>query len=415
MSAPQIRASLAALALLACAARSSAAVIEGRVEHPTKKGAAANLLVEALGLDPQEHPISRQTHTDKDGRYRFDDLPAPAAYLVRAEYGGLTFPGGSAGFRQGEEAKHATLDFKIYDQSADATGLRIAQLQWVTMKSAGVWRVAESANIANPRDAAVLIPPTAPTPIRIALAPGHGKIETVFGHLPEGVTVVGDVVEVRGPVLPGDQGLSVQVEYDLDAAPDGGLATDIAIPTPVDDLAVYVQDSGIAVDAGELHPARPARQDDAIFQAFIGFDLPAGTNLPLRVHALPPAQPLPQALVAAFAALAAGALFFFVIAPVARAALARGTTARDHEPESPAKAALAAALDDLEHDFETGKLSADDRERLRADLRREAMAALARERLGPVADEEPAGPKPCTCGRVPSAGDRFCAACGSPL
>jgi len=415
VSSPQVRAAVAALALLACAARAGASVIEGRVTHPTKKGAAANLLVEAMGLDPQEHPIARQTHTDKDGRYRFDDLPAPAAYLIRAEYGGLTFPGGSTGFRQGEESKHTTLDFKIYDQSADASSLRIAQLQWVTMKSAGVWRVSQSANVANPNPVVVTIPAAAPTPIRIGLAPGHGKVETVFGHLPDGVTVVGDVVEVRGPVLPGDQGLAVQVEYDLEAAPDGGLATDIAIPTAVDDLAVYVQDSGISVDAGELHPARPARQDDAIFQAFIGFDVPAGTNLPLRVHALPPAQPLPQPLVAAIAALAAGALFFFVIAPVARAALARGAAPRDREPESPAKAALAAALADLEHDFETGKLSPEDRERLRADLRREAMAALARERLGPVADEEPAGPKPCTCGRVPSAGDRFCAACGSPL
>ena len=414
MSAPQLRAALAALALLACAARAGAAVIEGRVSHPTRTGAAANLLVEALGLDPQEHPISRQTHTDKDGRYRFDDLPAPAAYLVRAEYGGLTFPGGSTGFRQGEEAKRATLDFKIYDQSADASRLRIAQLQWVAMKSAGVWRVSESANVANPDEVAVVIPPSAPTPIRVALAPGHGVVDTVFGHLPEGATVVGDAVEVRGPVLPGDQGLSVQVEYDLEPAADGGLVTDIAIPSPVDDLAVYVQDSGIAVDAGELHPARPARQDDAIFQAFIGFDVPAGTRLPLRVVPLPPGRPLPQALVAAIAALAAGALFFFVIAPVVRVAIARGAT-RNREPESPAKAALAAALADLEHDFETGKLSVEDRERLRADLRREAMAALARERLGPATDEEPAGTKPCTCGRVPAAGDRFCAACGNPL
>ena len=117
------------------------------------------------------------------------------------------------------------------------------------------------------------------------------------------------------------------------------------------------------------------------------------------------------------AALGAGALFFFVIAPIVREALARGATARDLEPESPAKAALAAALHDLEHDFETGKLSVEDRERLRADLRREALAALARERLGPPGASEPApAEKPaCSCGRVPSAGDRFCAAAEAAL
>jgi len=411
------RAAFAALALLACAARADAAVIEGRISHPSKPGAAANLLVEALGLDPQENAISRQTHADKDGRYRFENLPAPAAYLIRAQYGGLTFPGGSAGFRQGDEAKTETLDFKVYDKSADPSRLRLSQLQWVIAKSAGVWRIQETATVANPDEVVVVVPPSNPTPIRVGLAPGHGVLDLMFGRLPEGATVVGDTVELRGPVLPGEQGQSLQIEYDLEPV-DGGFATDIAIPTTVADLAVYVQDFGIDVDAGELHPARPARQDDLIYQAFIGFDIPAGTSLPLRVRPLPPAQPFPQTLIALLAALGAGALFFFVIAPIVRQALARGATARDVEPESPAKAALAAALHDLEHDFETGKLSAEDRERLRADLRREALAALARERLGPAPDDAaplPPALKPCSCGRVPSAGDRFCAACGSAL
>jgi hypothetical protein len=285
------------------------------------------------------------------------------------------------------------------------------------VKSAGVWRVQESATVSNPGEVVVVLPPTAPTPIRVGLAAGHGRIDTVFGRLPEGATVVGDTVELRGPVLPGAQGQSLQIEYDLEPT-DGALETVIPVPTAVDNVAVYVQDFGIDIDAGELHPARPARQDDLIYQAFIGFDIPAGTSLPLRVRPLPPSQPFPQALVAALAALGAGALFFFVIAPIVRQALARGTTARDVEPESPAKAALAAALHDLEHDFETGKLSAEDREGLRADLRREALAALARERLGPAPDDAaplPPALKPCSCGRVPTAGDRFCAACGSAL
>ena len=413
MSSMTARAALAALALLACAPRAGAAVIEGRISHPSKPGAVANLRVEALGLDAQEHAITRETRTDQDGHYRFADLPTPAAYLVRAQFGGLTFPGGSAGFRQGEEAKSATIDFKVYDQSTDPSQLQLSELQWVIVKSAGVWRVQQSATVANPGNFVVTVPPGAPTPIRVGLAPGHGRLDTVFGRLPEGATVVGDTIELRGPVLPGDQGQSLQLEYDL-VPTDGALQTAIAVPAAVDNLAVYVQDFGIDVDAGELHPARPARQDDLIYQTFIGFDVPAGTSLPLRIRPLPPTAPLPQALVAVVAALGAGALFFFVIAPIVRQVLARGATSSDAEPESPAKAALAAALLDLEHDFETGKLSEEDRERLRADLRREALAALARERLGP-AEAVPQPPKPCSCGRMPAAGDRFCASCGSAL
>ena len=91
----------------------------------------AGLVVEAIGLDAQERAISRETKADAEGRYRFADLPAPAAYLVRARYGGVTFPGGSAAFRPGETERTETLDFKVYDQSADGSRLRVAAVQWV--------------------------------------------------------------------------------------------------------------------------------------------------------------------------------------------------------------------------------------------------------------------------------------------
>jgi hypothetical protein len=256
-----------------------------------------------------------------------------------------------------------------------------------------------------------------PAPVSVGLAAGHGELETFFGRLPDGVDVRADAAEVRGPVFPGDQGFTLQLEYDLDQK--GDLVTAIDLPSGVENLAVYVQDFGVEVDAGELHPARPARQDDQTYQAFLGFDLPAGSRLPLHVRVLPPVSRWPASLVALFAALGAGALLFFVAAPVVREALARDTAPQESlEPESPAKAALASALHDLEHDFETGKLSVEDRERLREDLRSEALTALARERYAPSEPpaESPLSPAACgSCGRVTSPGDRFCAACGKAL
>src|SRR5262249_39876892 len=153
----------------------------------------------------------------------------------------------SAGFRQGDEKKTETLDFKIYDQSSDASGLQLSQLQWVIAKDAGVWRIQQSANITNTKDTVVIVPPSVPAPIQIALAPGHGKLDTAFGRLPEAVKEVGDRLEVRGPVLPGEQGQGIQIEYDVEPSDGGDLSTTIAIPTSVSDLAVYVQDFGIDV------------------------------------------------------------------------------------------------------------------------------------------------------------------------
>ena len=409
------RAVLLGLVLLACAAHARAATLEGRITHPTKPNAGAKLLVEVLGLDKDENPISRSTTSDATGHYRFENLPSPAAYLVRAHYGGLAFPGGSTAFRSGDPKQSQTLDFKVYDQSTDGSKLHLTSVQWVIARSAGVWRIQQSANVANPGDAVVLVPPPQPAPVVIGIAKGHGTLDTMMGHLPDGVQQRDSTAELRGPVFPGDQGFLFQVEYDLEQK--GDLETEIEVPTGVDDLAVYVQDFGVDVDAGQLHPARPARQDDQIYQAFLGFDLPAGTRLPLRVRALPPERSLPQSLVLVLAALGAGALLYYVGAPLVRETLGGRGADQSLEPESPAKSAFAAALSDLEHDFETGKLSAEDRERLRADLRREAVAALARERSlsHAPAPAAPAAPVACTCGRMPAGGDKFCAACGKPL
>lgn len=404
-----------ALALLGVAP-ARAAVIQGRVTHPSKPGAAAGLVVTAIGIDEKENTVQRETKTDADGRYAFADLPAPAAYLVRARYGELAFPGGSAVFRPGEPELTQTIDLEIYETSDDGSRLRLSSLQWVVARHAGEWRVQQNATIANPDAAVIVVPPDAPPLLRIALAPKHGEVETAFGLLPDGVVIQNGVAEIRGPVLPGDQGASLQIGYDVES-PDAELTTVVGLPSAVDQLGVYVQDFGIDVDAGPLHPARPVRENDVIYQAFLGFELPAGTVLPLRVRALPPATQIPQAVVGLIAALLAGGLLFFVAGPLVFARRDAAAAAAEPLEESPAKAALAAALHDLEHDFETGKLSPDDRDRLLDDLRREALGALARER-GPFAPGpavEPAVERVCQCGRVAGAEDRFCASCGKAL
>jgi hypothetical protein len=402
-------AALFAAAALVAAAPARAGVIQGRITHPSRAEAVAGLEVQALGIDETERTITRETKTDAQGRYRFADLPTPAAYLVRARFGEIVFPGGSAVFRPGEPELEQTVDFEVFDTVHDPAGLRLTSLQWVIERSAGTWRVRQAAVVANPGRAVVVVPDGQPSPLRVALAPGHGEVSSSFGRVPAGVAIEGDVAEIRGPILPGESGYSFELVYDVEA-PDGEFAAAISLPTAVDQLAVYVQDFGIDVDAGSLHPARPARQDDVIYQSFLGFELPAGSERTLVVRALSPAAPLPQGAIALAAALLAGGMLFFVAGPLAfRARAAAPAEAASAEP-SPAELALDAAFADLEHDFETGKLSAADRDRLRADLERERASALGQPRAA-----SPETTRACSCGRVPAPDDRFCASCGSAL
>jgi hypothetical protein len=97
---------------------------------------------------------------------------------------------------------------------------------------------------------------------------------------------------------------------------------------------------------------------------------------------------------------------------------------RDARPDADSlveveKEALRSALADLDFDFETGKLSVEDRDRLRGELSREAVRSLAHGRRAPTAQapaQAPAvAPPRCSCGRQALRGDRFCASCGKSL
>jgi hypothetical protein len=404
-----LRAIAALLLASALAVPARAAVIEGRVQHATRGAPVAGISVQALGFDAEQNTIERHTQTDREGQFRFGDLPAPAIYLVRPAGDGFTYPGTPVAFRPGEPETAPPLELSVYDEGDDGSGLRVAEVQWVVERDAGVYRISQRARISNALPLVVRVGGDRPPLLRVSLARGHGEIATPFDRLPAGVRIADDVAEIRGPVFPGEEGLVLQLSYDLPASATGALETAIGTPDEVGELALYVQDFGIEVDAGALHPARVALQDDVFYQSFIGFDLPAAGSLPLRVNPLPPARESSTWSAILLAALLAGGLAAFVGWPVA-GARARARVAPPAD-EDPAAIALRTALADLEHDFETGKLSADDRARIERELTGGAAGAPRAAAPPPAA----AARRICGCGHVPAAADRFCAACGTAL
>ena len=398
---------LGAFLLGALSVEARAATIEGRVIHPTRPEAAAGLEVFALGVLRDGESLERRTTTNANGEFELADLPSPAAYLLAAVYNEITFPGGSVVLQEvtGEETKKLT--FHVYDRSSDTSQVVLRQVRWVVEREAGIYRVMQSIKVHNPGLHAILREEAEPPILRIGLAPGHSEVTSPFGTLPAGARVRDGILELRGPLFPGQREL--QLSYDL---PGSGtdLASEIRFPDPAEVLELYVRDFGIVVDAGPLYPAPPTRDGDTFYQHYLGFDLSANTRIPFRIEALRPRAPLPSSLQAFLAALVTAGVLLFVGSPLTRASEAPTPAALEVQGERE-KEALIAALQDLEHDFETGKLSSEDRDRLRSDLRREALQSLGRGRAKPAAPDQ----QRCACGRPPRAGDRFCAACGSPL
>jgi hypothetical protein len=400
-----------------------AATITGRVVHPGNPETVDGLEVVLLGLPRGGEPIELTTQSDAEGRFRFDDVSPDAAYLVFADHAGIRFPGGSVTFdAAAPDAEQQTRDifFHIYDTTSDPSGLKLQSIRWLLNRETGAYRIQQAAVVNNSSMKVVVADEGAPPFFLLGLAANHGELQGRFGTLPAGLSVHDGGVAVRGPIYPGER--SFEFAYDLQD-PGDRLQIDLDVPDSAEQVEVMVRDFGAEIEAGPLHPARPVRSSDQVYQRYVGFDLPAGTRIPLRVTPLPPLQPLPMTLRVLLISLIAGALCYYVVRPFATATEAGLGGGLGEDGAEAEKAALLTSLRDLEHDFETGKISAEDRDALREEVRREALEALSRARAlearssaaGAGETVESPVTASCECGFSPRPGDRFCGGCGRPL
>jgi hypothetical protein len=119
-------------------------------------------------------------------------------------------------------------------------------------------------------------------------------------------------------------------------------------------------------------------------------------------------------------ALAAAGVVWALLAPLGGLGPARRAAIAADAPAPPdplvaEREAVYAALRDLEHDYETGKVSTSDYAAMRAELRQRAATLIRAGEAGP-SPTATTGPPGCDqCGAKSRSGDRFCSQCGKPL
>ena len=410
----RIAAALALLVACVLAPAARAVEIEVRVVHRSGDE-VGELDVQLLGIKPEGETLARQGRTGAHGRMRFAELPVPAAYLVMAQYRGVSFHGEGVRFADGEDLESQSVEIEVHEPSRDPAPIGLDSVRLFVEQEAGAYRFDQIVELHNAGPSVIALDPEAPAPIRIALAPGHGELRTRTGTVPFGFELVDGFLELVGPVFPGPRELIFSYDVPTDGA---NLEVELLFSDRTPTFELYVRDELVAIEAGDLHPARPSRDPQGnSYQRFVGFDLAPQTRVPVRVRPLTPQTDRPYATAAVAALLGAG-LLLFVGWPVTREA---GSAAEPEESSATGeKEALYAALRDLEHDFETGKLSEADRERLRAELRSDTLAALARAPSEPGdggagRQDEPGTGSCVKCGHARGEGDVFCSRCGARL
>ncbi len=232
---------------------------------------------------------------------------------------------------------------------------------------------------------------------------------------------------LRGPLPPGETRL--QIAYNLPVTdPNGGVTLDLRFGRKLPLLSIYAADTGLRTESERLHRRRPVKTTDRTYIALEAFEVEPSETVQVSLAPLATPGTLPRVALYAVVALAAGVIMSFVAAPLrsARRSSSQDDAAEAQDAARDEREAVYASLRDLDHDHETAKLSEEDYQSMRRDLRDRA-AVLLRADVGSAAART--APKPsasdqaaaatttfCTaCGAGARAGDRFCAHCGARI
>jgi hypothetical protein len=324
------------------------------------------------------------------------------------------------GFRvlTGELSQRLALELTVPPARHDASAVSLAEVRIVGELDAAAFVAREEHVIQVSGDGPVLAPGQEAL---LAIPLPVGASELRFGAPQSGTRLAalpdGSGIAVTGPLAPGETVLEVRYRMPADGGPFA-LSRRFAARVPL--LSVYLADTGrLRVASDRLHRRRPATTPDRTYLHLEAFELVPGEEVSFRVEPLPARRELPRAAALAGLALATALAALSLGGPLRPAA--GEADAEAPEAESAAareREALTAALRDLEHDFETGKLDPADYAPLRNELRGRVLRLLEAERSAAARPPAPAAPAPpaCpACGRAAAAGDRFCAGCGTRL
>jgi hypothetical protein len=265
------------------------AVVVGRLTHPTRAAATANVDILLYALSPDGNAGLRTGKTDAAGHFRFEGVSnAPdIVYLVGARPGEVPF-GTRFNFKK-DEREHR-IELALSDPTTDESSAAASQLDIRVERGCTHLRVSHRHEITNRGDRVVFIPEPerahAKPLFEVELPEQADGFESIAGG--DGITRDGRLVRFWGPLYPGEQ--SVEFGYGL---PLAARSFAIGFPSGAPPVAVLAPKGVVTVSSDALRAAPERSIDAQTFAALRGDPIAAGGSLPLAVTAeAAPASPL---------------------------------------------------------------------------------------------------------------------------
>jgi hypothetical protein len=250
--------------------------------------------------------------------------------------------------------------------------------------------------------------------VRFELPPGAELAGLSTGADQLGARETDEGIGLFGPLGPGTHELAFR--YRL-ATTRGAAQLDLRFPLEVPTLTLLVADTGLTIESERLHRLRPRPLGTRTWLVREAFHVEPDEPLPVRFEAITRA-PLPR-LAAMAIVLAFGALAMLFVAKPLRATREDASEIEAFPGTARERELIYTTIRDLEHDFETGKLTQPAYARSRYELRARAVELLRDERAGVAAAEIPSptgdGRFCRHCGAQAATAWHFCSACGTRL
>ena len=396
--------------------------------------ARAGARVEYYGpIYPGTHDLSwtfsLPSERDAEGRERFvleGGVPAgaPFALLIPEGLGPFTAPGlqrdpgpriadGRAHTRLTSEGGAFRVELAPPPARIDPSAVRISEVQGILDVDDAAIAVRETVSLEVSGESVVM--GTEATPLVRILLPEAAR-DLSFATDAVGARLIphpeGGLAAV-GTAGPGTWRVEVRYQLPVDALP---IRFDRHYDQRVPRLSIFVADTGEWVPSSDrLHRRRPVRTPDLTYMHLEAFEVEAHESVGLSLDRLPPRSRSGRTLGLALGGGLALFAIFWLSVPLRGA----GGLAGAEETISAVRRereALIASIRDLDHDFETGKISEEDHQEMRGSLRARAVDLLRQEREPATAAAKETAQLACaSCGAPLEPSHRFCAQCGAAL